>query len=152
MLAASGGRIEFSTDSEAALKNLQEFITGVETFQPVSSLAATANKIVEADPDFAFGRLAVAIVTPPQQQPPVFQEAVQMAEGASDGERRYIEAMGLLYQQKVEEARTRFEALFRDYPGDRMVAMLMGQIYQNTGRFEQARMYDRKFRISDRPV
>ncbi len=136
--AGEGKKIEFTTKSKEAMKYLEEFIHGVETFRPAASQPELAQKITAADPDFAFGQYTLALTTPPAEQPPIFQKAVQLAEHASAGERKYITAMSLVYQQNIPEALKMFQEMYQEYPGDRMVAMLMGQLHQNTGDFQKA--------------
>ncbi len=136
--AGEGKKIEFTTKSKEAMKYLEEFIHGVETFRPAASQPELAQKITAADPDFAFGQYTLALTTPPAEQPPIFQKAVQLAEHASAGERKYTTAMSLVYQQNIPEALKMFQEMYQEYPGDRMVAMLMGQLHQNTGDFQKA--------------
>jgi len=62
-----------------------------------------------------------------------------MARNASDGERRYIEAVLLTRAQKTNEALPIFLDLAKQYPDERMVQMLLGQVYTNLGKLSEAK-------------
>lgn len=144
LLAASndlGKSFVFSTDSEEARQQIEKFVRAIETFQPPSRGLEIAQKAVEADPQFAFAHYAVGVMTPqPAEAQAHFKEALQLAENASEGEREYIRAMSLVRtpQPDIDQALEIFSKLRRDYPGERMVAMLLGQLYSNQGKVPEA--------------
>ena len=92
-----------------------------------------------ADPEFAFGHFLVALNSPQAAAKASFDKAAELAPKASEGERRYMEAHALNRAQKRAEALEAFRKLAADYPGDRMVQMIIGQIATADGRFDEAR-------------
>jgi tetratricopeptide (TPR) repeat protein len=136
-------KIVFATKSAEAQASAEQVVRMIETFQFGPPVLALAQKAVAADPDFAFGQYLVWTFTPPPPQgdPKVqMDKALELAKAkASDGERRYIEAVALVRAQKAAEALPLFKQLAQDYPGDRMVQMMLGQVYLNTGDAESAR-------------
>ena len=140
---SAGKKITFTTKSKEAREAAEQVIHSIESFQFGPSVLAVAQKAVAADPDFAFGHYLVATFTPPPQQggnPKVHMDkALELSKQASDGERRYLEAMALVRSQKAAEALPIFQQLSQEYPGDRMVQMMIGQINMNRGNLEEAR-------------
>lgn len=135
-LAQGGGKkFVFTTKSKEAREAAEKIVWMIETFQGGPDALALAQKAVAADPDFAFGHYFVATFTPPPQgQPPqpgapnpLMEKALELAKKASDGERRYIEAVALVRAQKAAEALPILKQLAVDYPGERMVRMMLGQ-------------------------
>jgi tetratricopeptide (TPR) repeat protein len=131
-----GKRFTFTTKSKEAREAAERAVWLIETFQGgTPESLALAQKAVAADPDFAFGQYLVATFTPPPQgQPPqpgapnpLMDKALELAKKASDGERRYIEAVALVRAQKGAEALPILKQLAADYPGERMVRMMLGQ-------------------------
>jgi tetratricopeptide (TPR) repeat protein len=110
----------------------------IESFQFGPEVLAVAQKAVAADPDFAFGHYLVATFTPPPQQggnpKPHMDKALELAKRASDGERRYLEAVSLVRAQKPAEALPILKQLAQDYPGERLVRMMLGQVLLNQGK------------------
>src|SRR5258705_3751527 len=150
MLAAANGfasrltvgpnKIEFSTDSKEAKDYVAQILNGIETFQCGPDLNALAKKWVDADPNFAFGYyLRGTTAATPEDVKKYSDKAAELAKTASDGERRYIEAVLLTRAQKPTEALTMFLDLEKQYPDDRMVQMLLGQVYTNLGKLDEAR-------------
>jgi Tfp pilus assembly protein PilF len=66
-------------------------------------------------------------------------KALELAKRASDGERRYLEAVSLVRTQKPAEALPILKQLAQDYPGERLVRMMLGQVLLNQGNLEEAR-------------
>ncbi len=135
-------KIQFTTQSEEAKKWIREFVHAIESFAPPARLTEIAQKAAEADPEFAFGRYAVSVVaTSPAQGQVDMEKALELAKNASDGERRYLEAMSLVRRQPpdLDGALAIFTKLRQDYPEERMALMLIGQIYSGQGKPEQAR-------------
>ncbi|HYV04805.1 MAG TPA: tetratricopeptide repeat protein [Blastocatellia bacterium] len=138
--AANGKKIEFSTASKEAKEYVAQIVNRVETFQFGPDVTAIAKKSVEADPNFAFGYYLLATTSPtPEDVKKYSDKAVELAKNASDGERRYIEAVLLTRAQKPNEALPIFLDLAKTYPNDRMVRMLLGQVYTNLNKLDEAR-------------
>lgn len=138
--AANGKKIEFSTESKEAKEYVAQIVNRVETFQFGPDVTALAKKSVDADPNFAFGYYLLATTSPtPEDVKKYSDKAVELAKNASDGERRYIEAVLLTRAQKPNEALTIFLDLAKTYPNDRMVRMLLGQVYTNLNKLDEAR-------------
>lgn len=132
-------KIEFSTDSKEAKEYVAQIVNRIETFQFGPEVNALARKSVEADPNFAFGYyLLGTTAATPDEVKKYSEKAAELAKSASDGERRYIEAVLLTRAQKPAEALTMFLDLARQYPDDRMVQMLLGQVYTNLGKLDEA--------------
>jgi tetratricopeptide (TPR) repeat protein len=137
---ANGKRIEFTTKSKEAKDYVAQIVFRVETFQFGPDVQALAKKSVEADPNFAFGYYLLATTSnTPAEAKPFADKAVELAKNASDGERRYIEAVLLTRAQKTNEALPIFLDLAKQYPDDRMVQMLLGQVYINLGKTDEAK-------------
>ncbi|HEX7997448.1 MAG TPA: tetratricopeptide repeat protein [Pyrinomonadaceae bacterium] len=135
-------KFTFTTKSKEAREAAEQVVRSIETFQFGPAVLALAQKAVAADPDFAFGHYLVATFTPPPPQgnpKPIMEKALELAKNASEGERRYIEAVALVRSQKAAEALPIFKELSEKYPDERMVQMMLGQIYLNTGDPEAAR-------------
>ena len=133
-------KIEFSTDSKEAKDYVAQIVNRIETFQFGPDLNALAKKSVDADPNFAFGYyLLGTTAATPEDVKKYSDKAAELAKTASDGERRYIEAVLLTRAQKPAEALTMFLDLAKQYPDDRMVQMLLGQVYTNLGKFDEAK-------------
>ncbi len=138
----AGRKITFTTKSEAARTAAEQVIRMIESFQFGPPVLAVAQQAVAADPDFAFGHYLVSTFTPPPPQGDPkshMDKALALAKQASDGERRYIEAVALVRAQKANEALPLLLQLSADYPDARMVQMMLGQVYFNTGDREAAR-------------
>lgn len=138
--AANGKKIEFSTESKEAKEYVAQIVNRVETFQFGPDVTALAKKSVDADPNFAFGYYLLATTSPtPEDVRKYSDKAVELAKNASEGERRYIEAVLLTRAQKPNEALPIFLDLAKTYPNDRMVRMLLGQVYTNLNKLDEAR-------------
>jgi tetratricopeptide (TPR) repeat protein len=132
-------KIEFSTDSKEAKEYVAQIVFRVETFQFGPDVNLLAKKSVEADPKFAFGYYLLGTTSAtPEDVKQYSEKAADLAKTASDGERRYIEAVLLTRAQKTNEALPIFLDLAKQYPDDRMVQMLLGQVYTNLGKFDEA--------------
>ncbi|HYV07719.1 MAG TPA: tetratricopeptide repeat protein [Blastocatellia bacterium] len=136
----NGKKIEFTTNSKEAKESVAQIVNRIETFQFGPQMAELAKKTVDADPNFAFGYYLMATTAnSPAEAKPFADKAVELSKNASDGERRYIEAVLLTRAQKTNEALTIFLDLAKTYPEDRMVQMLLGQVYINLGKLDEAR-------------
>lgn len=136
---ANGKKIEFSTESKEAKEYVAQIVNRIETFQFGPEVNALAKKSVDADPNFAFGYyLMGTTAATPDEARKYSEKAAELAKTASDGERRYIEAVLLTRSQKSAEALPKFLDLAKQYPEDRMVQMLLGQVYTNLGKLDEA--------------
>jgi tetratricopeptide (TPR) repeat protein len=137
-----GKRFEWTTRSGEAKQGLAELQQRIESFQLGPETIAAAQRIVAADPEFAMGVYYLSAVTPPPENEKHLQKAVALAKKASDGERRFIDAMVVARANQgasVQEAVPALENLAADYPGERLVQVILGQIYQAAGQAEKAR-------------
>jgi tetratricopeptide (TPR) repeat protein len=136
---ANGKKIEFTTSSKEAKDYVAQIVNRIETFQFGPEVNALAQKSVDADPNFAFGYyLLGTTAATPDDVKKYSDKAAELAKSASDGERRYIEAVLLTRAQKPAEALPMFIDLAKQYPDDRMVQMLLGQVYTNLGKLDEA--------------
>ncbi|HKZ32825.1 MAG TPA: tetratricopeptide repeat protein, partial [Vicinamibacteria bacterium] len=141
--AGKGARFEWTTKSAEAKQGLAELQQRIESFQfgPVNT--ELAQKIVAADPAFAMGVYYLSAVTPPPANETHLAKAVELAKGASEGERRFIETMNVARANQgaqVKDAIPMLEKLGADYPGERLVQVILGQVYQGQNEPEKARV------------
>jgi tetratricopeptide (TPR) repeat protein len=137
--ASTKRKIEFSTESKEAKDIVAQIVNRIETFQFGPDLNVLAKKTVDADPNFAFGYyLMGTTAATPEDVKKYSEKAAELAKTASDGERRYIEAVLLTRAQKPAEALVKFLDLAKEYPDDRMVQMLLGQVYTNLNKLDEA--------------
>jgi tetratricopeptide (TPR) repeat protein len=137
-----GRRFEWSTSSAEAKTLLAELQARIESFQAGPQNIELARRIVAADPAFAMGQYYLSAVTPGAEGEAHYQRSRELAKTAAEGERRFIEAMyhsrvngGTEFRRSIEP----LEALSRDYPGERLVYMLLGQLYAADSRADRAR-------------
>jgi tetratricopeptide (TPR) repeat protein len=147
--AAPARTIELTTGSVEAKAQALEAIRRIEGFQGGPKALEAAQKAVAADPAFAFGHYLVAVNTPAAQNKAHFEKAAELAAKASEGERRYMEAHALTRARKGAEALEAFRKLAADYPGDRMVQMMIGQVATGEGKLDEARAAYEKARALD---
>ncbi|HYO99064.1 MAG TPA: tetratricopeptide repeat protein [Pyrinomonadaceae bacterium] len=147
---AASKKFVFTTKSKEAIKAVEQAVKMIESFQPAPEILPLAQKAVAADPDFAFAHYLVATFTPPPPPgttPPQpantpkahMDKALELSKRASDGERRYLEAVALVRAQKPAEALPLLKQLVHDYPEERMVRMMLGQVLFNRGELDEAR-------------
>ncbi len=130
--ADTGKSFTYTTKSPEAAKLLTELQTRIEFFQFGPDNVTLAQKIVAADPAFAMGQYYLSAVQPPPDNAAALAKAVVLAKDASDGERRFIEAMNVARDPKAttpEKALPLLEQLAADYPGERLVLTMLGQLY-----------------------
>jgi tetratricopeptide (TPR) repeat protein len=133
--AAPGKRFEWTTASPAAKQGLLEVQQRIESFQFGPDTITVAQKVVAADPEFAMGVYYLSAVTPPPENEKHLERAVVLSKKASDGERRFIDAMVVARANQGADflkAIPALEQLAADYPGERLVQVILGQIYQGT--------------------
>ncbi len=141
--ASKGARFEWTTKSADAKQGLAELQQRIESFQFGPANAELAQEIVTADPAFAMGVYYLSAVTPPPGNEAHLAKAVELAKGASDGERRFIDAMKIARANQgaqVKDAIPLLEKLGADYPGERLVQVILGQVYQGQNEPEKARV------------
>jgi tetratricopeptide (TPR) repeat protein len=142
--APAGRRFEWSTKSAEAKKLLSELQLRIENFQFGPQNVELAKKIVAADPTFAMGQYYLSAVTAnPAEAEKEYEKSRVLAKDASDGERRFIEAMvyarvnqGVDFKKSIEP----LEALQKDYPGERLIQVILGQLYAGNNQAENARI------------
>ncbi len=135
-------RFEWTTKSAEAKQGLAELQQRIENFQFGPANAELAQKIVAADPAFAMGVYYLSAVTPPPGNETHLAKAVELAKEASEGERRFIDAMKIARANQgaqVKDAIPLLEQLGADYPGERLVQVILGQVYQGQNEPEKAR-------------
>src|SRR5262245_12901167 len=135
-------RFEWSTKSAEAKKLLVELQTRIENFQGGAQSVDLAKKLVAADPEFAMGTYYQSAVTPGDEAFKLYEKSRELAKKASEGERRFIEGMyharvnqGQDFRKSIEP----LEALAKDYPGERLVFVILGQLYNGDGKADKAR-------------
>jgi tetratricopeptide (TPR) repeat protein len=141
---AKGRKFEWSTKSPEAKKLLAELQGRIENFQFGPQNAELARKIMVADPGWAMGQYYVSATgANPADAEKDYLKAKEMAAQASDGERKFIEAMywarvnqGNDFKKSIEP----LEALAKEYPGERLTYMILGQLYQGDGQGTKARI------------
>jgi len=140
---SAGSRFEWTTKSPEARKLLTELQLRIENFQFGPANFELAKKIVAADPSFAMGQYYLSVVTPPADAEKEYQKARELAKSASDGERRFIEGMihvrvnqGVDFKKSIEP----LEALAKDYPGERLIQVILGQLYNGDAQASKARV------------
>ncbi len=139
---AKAGKFEWTTKSADAKKLIHELQSRIENFQFGNDTAELARNLVAADPDFAMGVYYLSAVVPRPESNEALEKAVKLAESASEGERRFIDAMVLARANggaSFADAVPKLEALGSDYPNERLVQMILGQIYQAVGNAEKSR-------------
>jgi len=139
---AAERRFEWTTRSAEAKQNLGSLQQRIESFQAGAETIAAARKLVEADPEFAMGVYYLSAVTPPPENEKHLERAVLLSKTASDGERRFIEAMAVARANQgagFRDAIPALEKLAADYPGERLVQVILGQVYQGANEPDKAR-------------
>jgi tetratricopeptide (TPR) repeat protein len=140
--ATSSGRFEWTTKSAEAKRLLGEVQGRIENFQFGTETGALAQKLVAADPEFAMGVYYLSAVTPPPENQKHLDRAVELSKKASEAERRFIEAMVIARANQganVKDAIPPLEKLGADYPNERLLQVILGQVYQGSNEAEKAR-------------
>lgn len=142
-------KIKFTTSSKEAIASVEKIVHSIESFQPPAQWLPEAKRAIEADPQFAFGHYLLATGTlPAPEAREIAEKAVELAKNASEGERRYIEAVLLARSQQTDKAAAIFEDLAKEFPDDRMVAMMLGQVSMIKGDIPHARSaFERAIRL-----
>jgi len=135
-------RFEWTTKSDEAKKLLVALQERIESFQTGPDIVEAAKRIVAADPEFAMGEYYASAVIPPPDNQAYLDRAVELSKKASDGERRFIETMVVVRANNganFQDGIPAMEKLAADYTGERLVFMLLGQLYQGTNANDKAR-------------
>ena len=147
--APAGRRFEYKSKSEEARKLLFELQGRFENFQFGSDNVELAKRIVALDPTFAMGQYYVSAVTPGPAAEKEYLKALELAKSAPEGDRRFIEAMydarmnqGLDFKKAIEPV----EKVAKDFPGERFVHIILGQLQNGDGQGEKARVAFEKAR------
>jgi tetratricopeptide (TPR) repeat protein len=141
---ADARHFSWTTRSAEAKQLLKELQARIESFQFGPATVEVAQRIVAADPGFAMGHYYLAATQGVSGQLE-YEKAAALAKNASEGERRFIEAMGGIRNvqtasdPRIAEAIGLLEALARDYPNERLVHVVLGQLYQ--GQNQPARAH-----------
>ena len=136
-------QLPLTTSSQPAKDLLAQAVQAVETFDNTKA-AQLAKQAVQADSNFAIAQMLVAALSPPPQRQPLLDKIKTLAPSASPGEQQYLEAMMLALGTGAENAIPILEKLHKEFPGERRVCMMLGQVCMNTGKFDQAIPYYEK--------
>jgi tetratricopeptide (TPR) repeat protein len=154
--AADAGRsMAWTTKSAEAKKLVGQIQERIERFQFGADTIELARKIVAADPAFAMGQYYLAATTSGPESDQALERAAELAKQASDGERRFIDAMVVANANQgasFKDSIPSLESLAADYPGERLFHMVLGQFQQFAGHADKARLEFEKARaIADSP-
>jgi tetratricopeptide (TPR) repeat protein len=143
--AGDAKKITLTTKSEEARKACQEGVRLIESYQFGDPIQAAAKKAIALDPDFAWAHYMLGVATfPPPEAKPHHDKALELVKNASPGEQAYLEAARLNREQKVPEALAAYKKLATEYPDERMVTMMVGQLSLAQGQFDDAeKAFDR---------
>jgi len=135
-------RFDWTTTSPEALKLLGDLQNRIESFQFGTETVAVAERLAAADPKFAVGAYYLSAVTPAPGNQKHLDRAVELSRAASDGEKRFIDAMVIARANQganSKDAIPLLEKLGADYPEERLVPVILGQLYQAANRPAEAR-------------
>jgi len=146
----AGRKFEYKSTSAEARKLLFELQARIENFQAGPENLELAKKIVALDPTFAMGQYYVSAVTPvPAEAEKEYMKALELAKKAPEGDRRMIEALyharvnqGVDFKKSIEPV----EKLAKDFPGERWVYLILGQLLNGDAQGDKARMAFEKAR------
>src|SRR6266496_1467634 len=139
---AGSGRFDWTTKSAEARKRLADLQARIENFQFGPETVAAAEKLVAADPAFAMGVYYLSAVAPPPDNQKHLDRAVELSRKASDAERRFIDAMVVARANQganFKDAIPALEKLSAEYPKERLVQVILGQMYQGASQPDKAR-------------
>jgi tetratricopeptide (TPR) repeat protein len=139
---SAGKRFDWTTKSPEALRLLKELQGRIENFQFGPANAELGKKLAAADPTFAMGIYYASVVEPNQDEAvKIYERARELGKKASEGERRFIEAMSYNRLNQGVDFRKSIPPLVEiadDYPGERLVFMILGQLYNGDGKGDLA--------------
>ena len=137
--AGDAKKITLTTKSDDARKAAVEGVRMIESYQFGDPVQAVAKKAIALDPEFAWAHYLLGVVTfPPPQAKPHHDKALELVKKASPGEQAYLDAARLNREQKGPEALAAYKKLSVEYPDERMVKMMVGQLSLAQGKFEDA--------------
>ena len=135
---AHGKAIQFSTQSEKARQLIDDITNGIESFQTGPALAAMAQELVEADPEWGFGYMVLSQFQPTAQGQESMKKAQELSAHLNEAEKQYMEGVIAIRSQDVPKALGIFQALAKEYPGERRAHMLVGQLEMALGNIEKS--------------
>jgi len=129
------------TDSEVAAAKIREVQRRQENLQGGPANQELITEAIEADPEFALAYLYRAYQFPPNME--ALARAEELAEKAPDSHRRYIELQASTFKDPTTApniaAVEPLTKLAEEYPGERMLWVVIGQYQQMGGRIADAR-------------
>jgi tetratricopeptide (TPR) repeat protein len=144
-----GRRFEYKSRSPEARKLLFELQDRIENFQFGPENVERARKIVALDPEFAMGQYYLSAVTPGPDAEKEYLKALEMAKKAPAGDRRMIQSVYFARMNQgvdFKKAIVPIEQLAKDYPGERWVHIILGQLLNGDAQGEKARLAFEKAR------
>ncbi len=136
---AEGKRLTLTTKSAEAKQLLAELQKRIESLQFGNDNIDLANKILAADPNFAMGVYYLSAVTPPPDNQKHLEKSVELAKGASDGERRFIEALVIARSPEASKSIAPLTQLAKEFPDERVIHAILGQVLSADGKVSEAR-------------
>jgi tetratricopeptide (TPR) repeat protein len=139
--SAAAKKFTWTTKSKEAADLAAQIVNQIETMTANQQTLDQAKKVVALDPDFAFGHYLVATFSQGVDAEVVKAETaktIELAQKASEGEREYMEAVFQIRANENAKALPRLVALADKLPDERMVHMMLGQVYMNVGNVDGA--------------
>jgi tetratricopeptide (TPR) repeat protein len=129
------------TESAKAVAKIRELQRRQENLQFGPQIQELATAAIEADPEFALAWLYRAYQFPPDME--ALAKAEELARNAPEPHRRYIELQATTFKDPSTApniaAIEPLQKLAEDYPGERMLWVVIGQYQQMDGRTADAR-------------
>lgn len=129
------------TDSEVAAAKIRELQQRIENLQFGPRNLELAQEAIAADPEFALAYLYQAYQFPPDMES--LAQAEKLAKKAPDSHRRYIELQATTFHDPSTApniaAIDPLTELAMEYPGERMLWVVIGQYQMMDGRTADAR-------------
>jgi tetratricopeptide (TPR) repeat protein len=137
--SAATKRLTLTTQSQEAKDLLAQLQRQIENLQFGTANVELAKKIVAIDPGFAMGTYYLSAVTPPPENQKHLEKAVELAQNASQGERRFIEALVIARSPEAGKAIAPLTQLAKEYPDERVIHAILGQVLSGEGKVPEAR-------------
>ncbi|HSR70347.1 MAG TPA: tetratricopeptide repeat protein [Acidobacteriota bacterium] len=147
MLAAEK-TIQYSTDSQQAIELVEEITHGIENFQPGPTLAAKAQELLQAAPDWGFAHMVASQFQPNPQAQEMLAKADELSESMTEGEKLYLKGAKFIRGQSAPDALKAFQEMARLYPDERRAHMLVGQLAMGTDPDTACRAFDRAYELN----
>ena len=129
------------TESEVAAAKIREIEQRQDNLQGGAAIQELATAAIEADPEFALAYLYRAYQFPPDMD--ALAKAEELAAKAPDSHRRYIELQASTFKDPTAApniaAIEPLTKLAEEYPGERLLWVVIGQYQQMDGRTADAR-------------